>query len=82
MDLKNYERRSEFAKSYAEAYAEGYARGVREGMVKVVLIVLEARGVAVSDDVRARVKGCTDIEQLERWVKLAAVIDPAEEFVG
>jgi len=38
-----------------------------------VLVVLEARGIAVSDEVRDRVLACRDIEQLGRWVARAAV---------
>lgn len=43
--------------------------------------MMEARGLVVSDEIRERVTGCTDTDQLERWVKRAAVIDKAEDFL-
>ncbi|MFB4304227.1 hypothetical protein [Actinomadura sp. NTSP31] len=77
MDIKNYEWQSDFAKTHI---AEGRAAGRAEGAAKSVLLVLEARGVDVSNSVRERVTDCTDIEQLERWVRRAVVIDHAEQL--
>ncbi|WUI01497.1 hypothetical protein OHR68_06655 [Spirillospora sp. NBC_00431] len=78
MDIKNYEWQSDWAKSHiAQGYAVGYARG----MAKALLNVLEARRVTVSDDVRARITECVEIEQLTRWIRRAAVMDSAEEFI-
>ncbi|HEY6726436.1 MAG TPA: hypothetical protein VI197_20510 [Polyangiaceae bacterium] len=45
-----------------------------------VLDVLEARGLSVSDEVRQRVQGSTDLEQLRRWIRRAAVITSADEL--
>ncbi|MFI0480670.1 hypothetical protein [Actinomadura sp. 9N215] len=70
VDIKNYEWQSDWAKSH-----------IAEGEAKAILLVLEGRGIAVPNDVRERVTGCTDIEQLERWVKRAAVIDTVEELL-
>ncbi|MEV3923335.1 hypothetical protein [Actinomadura coerulea] len=83
--LDDYEWQSEFAvthraEGYAEAYAEGYAQGYAQGMAKALLLFLEARGLDVSEDVRARVEGCTDSEQIERWIRRAVSVDSAEDL--
>ncbi|GAA4073436.1 hypothetical protein GCM10022214_32370 [Actinomadura miaoliensis] len=73
--LDNYEWKSEFAITHrAEGRAEGEARSV--------LLVLEARGIAVPDHIRDRVTNCNDLDQLERWVQRAATIDTAEELLA
>ncbi|WP_433246899.1 hypothetical protein [Actinomadura nitritigenes] len=73
MDIKNYEWQSDFAKTHI---AEGRA----EGEADAVLSVLETRGITVPNDIRDKVTGCTDIDQLKRWVRRAVVIDHAEEL--
>jgi len=45
-----------------------------------VLDVLEACGLSVSDEVRQRVQSTTDLEQLRRWIRRAAVITSADEL--
>ena len=44
-------------------------------------MVLEARGIEVSEDVRSRVIECTDLEQIEVWVRRAATVESAEDLV-
>lgn len=45
-----------------------------------VLAVLDARGLAVSDAQRERVLGNTDIAQLDRWLRRAAVVAITDEL--
>ncbi|WP_433149734.1 hypothetical protein ACQPZ8_11510 [Actinomadura nitritigenes] len=72
-----YEWQSDFAKTHI---AEGRAEGRAEGEADAVLSVLETRGITVPNDIRDKVTGCTDIDQLKRWVRRAVVIDHAEEL--
>lgn len=44
--------------------------------------VLDARGVAVPDDVRARVSACTDLDQLETCIRHAATAGPTRRSPG
>ncbi|TDB86093.1 hypothetical protein E1266_34685 [Actinomadura sp. 7K534] len=74
MNVAGYEWQSEFAKTHR---GEGRA----EGEAKAVLLVLGARGITVPNEIRERVTNCTDIDQLERWVQRAAVIDKAEDLL-
>ncbi|GLZ10227.1 hypothetical protein Acsp04_04620 [Actinomadura sp. NBRC 104425] len=60
--------------------AEGIAEGRIEGEAKSVLLILEARGITVTDEQRQRVLTCTDLQQLETWVRRAATISSADEL--
>jgi predicted transposase YdaD len=62
----------------AEGEAKGRAEGEAKGKAQAILAVLEARGLAITDAQRAAVVGCTDVEQLERWVRQAATVKTAE----
>ncbi|MES9536987.1 hypothetical protein [Actinomadura sp. NPDC000600] len=73
MKLEDYEWQSEFAISHR---AEGRA----QGEAKALLLMLEARGLRVPEDVRRRVEGCTDLEQIERWIQRAVSADTAEDL--
>ena len=47
-----------------------------------VLAVLEARGLALSPEQRARVEACTDPALLDRWLRAAATAPEASEVFG
>lgn len=59
--------------------AEGREEGREEESVKKLLRVLDKRGVATSDEQRARVEGCTDIDQLDVWFDRALTATIAAE---
>ncbi|MQY04486.1 hypothetical protein [Actinomadura macrotermitis] len=61
--------RSEFAKTY-----------IAKGEIKAILSVLDARGLEVSSAAREQITGCTDLDQLETWVRRAAIIQTADEL--
>lgn len=66
MGLENYEFQSDFAKRFI---AKGRAEGRAEGRVDALLAVLEARGLHPSDEERARIEECSDLEQLQHWIQ-------------
>jgi hypothetical protein len=73
MTATSHRYESDFARRYfSQGEAQGKAEGKAEGEAKAVLAVLDARGVDVPDDVRARVMACTDLEQLDAWIRRAA----------
>ncbi|WP_437721826.1 hypothetical protein [Sorangium sp. So ce861] len=78
-----YEFQSEFARSYV---AKGREEGMREGTLKAkaqaVLAFLEARGLEVPADVRERVLASTDLAELDRWIRRAAVVTDARELLA
>jgi predicted transposase YdaD len=64
----------------AEGKAEGRAEGKAEGKAEDVLQLLEARSVAVGDEVRARILACRDLAQLEQWLLRAATVTTVDEL--
>ncbi|WP_433442634.1 hypothetical protein [Nonomuraea sp. CA-141351] len=68
--------REHFGRGLAEGKAKGKAEGKAEGKseeaVKMLLLVLDARGLDVPEDTRARITTCTDLAQLETWTTRAA----------
>ncbi|MFG2278843.1 hypothetical protein ACGFNQ_09175 [Streptomyces asoensis] len=70
-----------FYKSYIseEIRDEGRAQGRAEDIV----LVLEARGLDVSDEIRERVTGCDDPDLLRDWLTRAVTVSSAEAiFTG
>jgi hypothetical protein len=59
------------AEGRAEGEAVGEARGRAEGAARMLLQVLNARGIEVPDDVRTRITECTDLAQLGTWTDRA-----------
>jgi hypothetical protein len=69
----------------AEGLAEGEAKGLAEGEAKgksdSVLTVLEARGLTVTDALRETITTCTDLDQLDTWLRRAATVTTAEHIL-
>jgi hypothetical protein len=57
-----------------EAAAE--AKGIAEAILKI----LETRGIAMSAPQRQEVLGCRDLDQLDRWLRRAALASSADEI--
>ncbi|MFF0460762.1 hypothetical protein [Streptomyces mexicanus] len=66
--------------AYLEGRAEGRAEGKAEGEAKGILLVLEVRGIPVSDTVRERITTCTDLDRLDTWLERARTVTRAEEL--
>jgi hypothetical protein len=64
---------SDFAKRY-------FGEGEAQGKAQSVMAVLEARGLDISAEARERIYGCTDIDQLDAWVRRAVAVDKADEL--
>ncbi len=72
---------SDFARQYfTRGQAEGRAEGLAEGEAKALVTVLEARGIRLTDSARARITDCTDLGQLDLWLRRATIINEAEEL--
>lgn len=70
-----------------DALIEGRARGLEEGRAEGVaatlLTVLDARGFAITDEQRARIRACKDLQQqLEQWTRRAVAASSAEKLFG
>ncbi|MEU8117515.1 hypothetical protein AB0C21_02270 [Spirillospora sp. NPDC049024] len=62
------------AKAFAEAYVEARAESI--------LLVLEHRGIEVSEGERERVLGCTDVARLNAWLEQSLTVRTAAEIFG
>jgi hypothetical protein len=78
----SYEFQSEFAKKHqAKGRAEGRTEGRAEGQAEALLAVLDARGLRISDEARARILACTDTEQLADWLRKAATATSIDQVI-
>jgi hypothetical protein len=63
-----------------EHFGKGLAEGEARGEARAVLTLLEARGIPAPEEVRARITACTDLAQLDEWVRLSATVTSADEL--
>jgi hypothetical protein len=63
-----------------DVLAAGEAKGEAKGRAVALLVMLDARGVRVSKAARERIERCTDVAQLDRWVRRAAIVQKAAEL--
>jgi hypothetical protein len=74
---RTYEYQSDFARTY---YGQGKAEGKAESKSEDILAVLAARSLSISDEARAQITSCTDLEQLETWIRRAATVDSIDQL--
>jgi len=79
---KAFDMHPQAIKFFDESQQQSYDRGRAASMSAAVLVVLEARGLAVSDAQRERVASTTDLETLDRWVRRAATVSSTDELFG
>ena len=82
MQPRKYEYQSDFARTYfGQGLAEGEAKGEVKGRAEALLTVLQVRGMALDVPTRERIVGCTDSEQLQRWIVRAATASSLHEVL-
>ncbi|GHJ35969.1 hypothetical protein [Streptomyces sp. TS71-3] len=59
---------------------EGREKGRAEGRAQDILLVLEQRGLNVSDEIRTRITDCRDPELLDHWLTRAIIAPSAEKI--
>ncbi|GAB3873487.1 hypothetical protein ACFPIJ_01010 [Dactylosporangium cerinum] len=69
----------------AHQYQSDFARrnfsaGEASGEAKAVLVVLDARGVAVSEEHRTLIADCTDQDQLETWLRRVGTAEKIQDL--
>lgn len=68
MTTPNYQYQSDFARKY---FSEGKAEGKAEGEARLLLRLIDRKGIAISAHDRERVLACTDTAQIEAWADRA-----------
>jgi hypothetical protein len=76
MSTGKYQFQSDFALRYIN---RGKAEGKAEGEANALLTVLDGRGVDVPEDARDRITTCTDLDQLNTWLRHAGTADSIDE---
>jgi flagellar biosynthesis/type III secretory pathway protein FliH len=64
-----------------EGRAEGVEEGRRAALRRAVLDVLEARGLPMTPDTRARIEAEASLERLHEWHKRALTAETAADAV-
>jgi hypothetical protein len=81
VNTSTYEYQSEFVRRYVfQGRAEGRAEGEAKGEARAVLAVLEARNIQVPEPARARITACTDLDQLDVWVRRAVTASEVDDL--
>lgn len=62
------------------SFLKGVAAGQAEERSRLILSVLEKRDIPTTDDHRARIADCTDLDVLDRWWDRVLTVDSAEEL--
>ena len=62
------------------SYLRGKAEGETRGEANALITFLEARGFVPNESQRQRIIECTDLEQLNSWVRKAATLVDVEEL--
>ena len=71
--------RSGRAEGHKSGLAEGHKSGLAEGKRDALLRLLARRGLALTEDDRARVAACSDVATLDQWFDNALVAKTATE---
>jgi hypothetical protein len=83
MKPPGYEYQSNFARQYfGQGKAEGKAEGVLQAKHEALLAFLAARGIPLTNDERARIDACTDLEKLDTMITRAATARSAREVLA
>jgi len=78
--MAEQDERGRISFAHRQGEHKGKIEGKIEAKIAAILAVLAARGVAVSDEVRARIEACKDAAVLDRWIVRAATAASAEEI--
>ncbi|AKT39469.1 hypothetical protein [Chondromyces crocatus] len=81
MMKSGYEFESEFARRYvAQGRKEGAQSGALKAKAEAVIAVLEARELEVPESAREHILTATDLNELDCWIRRAAVVREASEL--
>ena len=72
-----FQYRSPFARKFL---GEGLAKGRAQGKAHSVLTVLRARRLTITDEQKTRILACTEMKQLDRWLKRALSISSVRQL--
>ncbi|WP_329251355.1 hypothetical protein OG417_06910 [Actinoallomurus sp. NBC_01490] len=65
---------------YSDTFRNAEAKGEAKGEAKAVVMVLQARGLTLTETQKERINGCHDQTQLETWIARAATAESVGEL--
>jgi Uma2 family endonuclease len=71
-----------FARGQVEGEARGRAEGEVEGRARALLLVLEGRGLPVTQEQREQIRACADLTLLEGWLVAALTTTSVAELLA
>ncbi|MEV0032968.1 hypothetical protein [Nocardia sp. NPDC050793] len=74
-----FDHKGAFARLRYECAAE---RGRAHGYARALLTILRVRDIHVPEEAEARIRECTDLEQLDTWVYRAATAKSLDKVFG
>ena len=63
----------------AQGRSEGRSEGRAEGAARLLLRALRSRGLVVNAEAEQRIRACTELSTLERWLDRALVASSVDE---
>lgn len=75
MTAADYQITSEWALQH-------FAEGKAEGKAETLLVVLNGRGIKVSDKARSTIRNCIDLDQLDEWAGRVGTVERVEDLGG
>jgi hypothetical protein len=67
-------------KSRKEGMDKGIEKGIEKGKAQMLLRILQARGLSVSDEARTRILACSDSTMLDLWADRSLVATRVEDI--
>jgi len=65
----------------SEIFRRAAAENEARGEARAISAVLDARGVSVPDDVRKQILACTDLSQLDTWLRRASTATSIDDVL-
>jgi flagellar biosynthesis/type III secretory pathway protein FliH len=72
--------RQSYDRGKADGEAEAKAKAEAKGEAKALMMVLQRRGLALTDEQQQQIVACTDVATLDRWLDRALSVTSAAEL--
>ena len=69
-------------RSYTKGEAEGEAKGLAKGKAESLMMILQQRGLVLTDEQRRQILSCTDVATLERWLTRVLSVASLDELLA
>jgi predicted transposase YdaD len=71
-----------FTEAHRRSYDRGEAKGKAEGKAEALVMVLQRRGLAMTEEQQQQIATCTDLAVLDRWLDRALSVASVDELLA